>query len=818
MREVLSILALVMVCIYSHGQNVQVGGTVVDIETGETLIHAHVYNLHTGTGVISNDYGFFSLPVVKNDSIALEVSYVGYEKKIVRKKAESDLRITIALKTNNELHSIVVRSRLDNSNSQNRLDRIMLTGNQLEKIPGLLGERDLVKSLQLLPGIQMGKEGSSGLYVRGGDASQNLILLDGVPVYNINHLFGFFSVFTPEAVKSVDVYKGGFPARYEGRLSSVIDVRLKEGNLYKKNLDISVGTISSKVVFESPIKKGRSSFLVAARRTYADLFYTPLTSFKQERVGGGSLRTNLGYGFYDLNVKSNFILNENNRLYLSLYTGRDRLHINEREKSSSQMFDTSELAGNMEKKTTMENLWGNITATARWNKIFGPKLFANTTLIFSRYQYQTTFKNHSIEELLSDTLNESINYLNASSIRDLGLKIDFDYAMSAAWNTKFGGKVVTHHFVPGNLIMQYRSVSDPDDNFQYETEKSDDHVVELDGYFENHINPTEWLHLNAGMNVLLFSRKNNPYYSFQPRFSCDFRINTKSSVKASVSWMAQPIHLLINNGTSFPVDIWVPALREIEPASALTFDIGAHYRLSPSVLLSMALYYKKMEGVINYKNGESFFTLDNDWTSKVITGDGESYGAEWLLRKNEGKTTGWVGYTLSWANRRFPELNNGHTFPFRYDSRNRINVVAVHKLNKHIELSLTWTYSTGVPVTISSTLYKGQEIYERSPVSGALEEFGFSSNQVYSPQSITYYSGINQARLPDYHRLDLGINLIKQKKRGERIWNFSIYNAYGRNNPFVIYTKKEEGKLKFKNFSIFRFMPSVSYRFKFKSF
>ena len=367
-----------------------VSGFVYDHNTGEALINAHVYNHLTGIGTLTNPYGFFSLRIEVNDTLQLSASFVGYQKITIPVICKNDTTLVIKLESGENLGDIVIKARKTIDENFTPSGRMSFTGRQLEKLPGLLGEKDVIKTLQLMPGINMGKEGSSGILVRGGDQGQNLLLLDGMPVYNVNHLFGFFSVFTPEIINSVDVYKGGFPARYSGRLSSVIDIRLKEGNLYKRKLDFTVGTISSKLIYESPIQKGKSSFVFAIRRTYADLLYTPFNAVKREDMYF-TTKTWSGYNFYDINLKSNFILSKKDRIYFSIYTGRDKLFISEKDEYNQiglEIMGAGE-TGKLEIQSDYTNQWGNLTLSSRWNHLFSEKLFSNTTLSYSTSKYMT---------------------------------------------------------------------------------------------------------------------------------------------------------------------------------------------------------------------------------------------------------------------------------------------------------------------------------------------------------------------------------------------------------------------------------------------
>jgi len=804
-------------CSYtSIAQDIQISGYVKDITSGETLVNAHIINTLANKGVITNPYGFFSIST-STKTVELQVSYVGYKTKKVCIYCTKDTVIQIGLKTKNYLEEVEVSVNQHNPHSINRpTGNFYMTAKDLESIPSLMGEKDILKSLQLMPGIGKGKEGSSGIFVRGGERGQNLILLDGVPVYNVNHLLGVFSVFTPEAVKSVNVYKGGFPARYGGRLSSVIDIRLKEGNLNNTRADITIGTMASKLLVEGPIKKGKAAYIVSVRRTYADLIYTPLRSlFKYEDMGS-TVKTWGGYYFYDLNAKANFILNKNNRLYISAYMGNDKLFIKEEEEKRKGSKDNGYIEDS-KYNTHFKNHWGNLTSSLRWNKTYTSKLFSNTTLTYSSYKYNYGFSYSSDIKTNIDTLTESSNFQNSSGIKNIGAAIDFDYYLSSNYSLKFGIKALFNSYLPGKHENNYSS-SDGD-NWQQQLLGEKMRTNEYTFYAENNLNISKHLSLNIGINGLQYKSKelNNIY--FQPRIMFNYNISNTLTLKSGYCQMVQPIHLLVNNSTSYPVDIWVPATKTFSPSTSHQIEAGAYYSFSRPWELNLDLYWKKMNGILGYRNGESFFNTSNSWENKVTSGEGYSYGMEFLLKKSSGKSTGWIGYNLSWAFRQFNELNQGRSFPFKYDSRHQLNIVVTHKLRKNIDISASWVLASGTPITLSETSYYGEDIYMNKVLYGFLDDFtADDSNRIRYPEKAVYYSSINNYILPAYHRMDASINFRKEKKYGVRVWNISVYNIYNKNNPFYItyhqnnnYTTNNISG-EYKNYSLFGFLPSVSYR------
>ncbi len=795
-----------------------VSGFVYDEQTGEALINAHVYNQRSKKGTLTNPYGFFSFPTIGTDTLKLSFSYVGYREATLSIACKKDTFVRVVLRPGKVLDNVMVKAPKKLDENFAPAGKVSFSGKQLEMVPGLLGEKDIIKSLQLMPGINMGNEGSSGIFVRGGDRGQNLFLLDGMPVYNINHLFGFFSVFTPEIVKSVDVYKGGFPARYSGRLSSVIDIRLKEGNLHKKKLDVTVGTISSKLIYESPIKKGKSSFIVALRRTYADLLYTPLNAIEQENFYK-TTRTWSGYNFYDINVKSNFTISGRDRVYFSIYSGRDKLFLSEKEVYMQGAFSNIKDEGRVENRSKYGNQWGNLTLSGRWNHLYNEKLFSNTTILYSTYNYVTRFDNQYLQENETDTLNEYISYQNLSRIRDIGIATDFDFYAFPWLKMLWGLKIDQQSFIPGKLDLNYELKSNPDESFSQNLHNTTENLLEGTVYLENYASIAGKFFVNAGLALMGIKQKTNYFLSLQPRMLANYKLNSKLSLTGSWTRMEQPVHLLVDNGSTFPVDMWVPAVKELKPARAAQIELGIKYNLNNQYELKAEVYRKQMDHVVNYKNGESFLTLDELWSDKITQGKGTATGFEVLLSKAEGKLTGWLAYTFSKTTRQFDNLNNGKPFAFKYDSPHQLKFTGLYKASPKVDIVSSWQYASGMPVTLSLTAYNGDWAYSRSPLDGLTGELGFFDQGIYYPQGVLYYNGINEERLPAYHRLDIGINFKKQKRKGMRTWSFSIYNMYARNNPMMIYMQKDgDGRGVYKNFSVFTFVPSVSYRFSFNTF
>ncbi|MFC5271793.1 TonB-dependent receptor [Adhaeribacter terreus] len=751
-----------------------INGFVRDKQTGENLIGVGIFNPKTGQGTTTNNYGFYSI-TLPQDSVNLIVSYLGYERLSFNIFLNQDLEQNFNLTANNELKTVeIVGTKEEKIRESTRMSTISVPIAQIKTLPALFGEVDVLKTLQLLPGVQSGGEGSTGLYVRGGSPDQNLILLDGTPVYNASHLFGFFSVFNADALNNVELIKGGFPARYGGRLSSVLDINMKEGNMKEFQGEASVGIIASKVTMEGPLKEDKSSFIISARRTYIDVLARPFMK-KENGV--------FGYYFYDLNGKVNYKISQRDRLYLSAYTGYDKFY---------GSFDDSEL------EDKLHVGWGNLTSALRWNRIINNKLFANTHFTYTKYQFdigneQTTQFRNDRGEL--ETEKFALKYF--SNIRDFSLKTDFDYTPSTNHYIRFGAQYIKHSFKPGALQIE-ESNPDPEaanTNFFSQTLGHESGI-----YVEDDIRITDLLKVNAGLRLAGFYVDKKLYNSLEPRLSARFILNEDWSAKASYARTSQFIHLLTNSGINLPTDLWVPATGKIRPQLADQVAVGVTRTLfDEAVEVSIESYYKAMNHLIEYSEGADFLgTTDNDWQDKVTSGEGWSYGTEFFVQKKLGKTTGWVGYTLAWANRKFPELNGGEMYPYKYDRRHDISIVVSHQLKENITVSGTWVYGTGNAVTLAEARY-GIGSYN------TIEDIGSR----------------NKFRMAPYHRLDLSLNQTKKKKWGETVNSFSIYNAYNRKNPYFL--RLEEGydigngrpTAVFKQVSLFPILPSFSKSFKF---
>ena len=793
-KKFYQLLLLVFISFQSFGQErITVSGFVRESGSRELLPGVNVYIENSGFNTATNTYGFYSLTVPKSDSVTISYSFVGYEKQYVPISAKSDKQLSIELVSANQLEEVLVSERRTSEKVSEsvQMSKIEVPISQIKKLPAFFGEKDVIRVLQLMPGVQKGTEGQTGLYVRGGGPDQNLIILDDAVVYNASHLFGFFSVFNGDALKSVELTKGGFPARYGGRLSSVVEMNMKEGAKDKLHGEGGIGLISSRLTLEGPLANKKASFLVSARRTYIDVLAAPLIA--QQQVGSDT-KVKPGYYFYDLNAKLNYDFGAKNKVYISGYFGQDRFKVSEKKKNS-------------ENKSGLD--WGNATATLRWNHLINQKLFVNTSLIYSHFNFGI-FSNE--KDLKDGVVTDQFSLDYNSLIRDFSLKTDFDFYPNTRHWMKFGIQATAHKFVPSALAIA-GDFTNNDLNLQAKPI----YTYETGIYVEDTWQPFKSLKVNAGLRLSTFQTSTKTYVRPEPRFSAAWKLANDFSMKASYAKMNQYVHLLSNTGLGLPTDLWVPTTDRVAPQQSSQVAVGFAKDLEqPGLALTLEGYYKKMNNIISYKEGSSFISLDGEnanelnWEDNVTAGKAWSYGAEFMVQKKTGRLSGWVGYTLSWTKWRFPELNFGETFFPRYDRRHDISVVGIYELSKRITLSATWVYGTGnaltLPVSRFST-YRNEYFVN-----------GFSN---YYPNTTTEYDKKNSFRAEAYHRMDVAIQFHKKKKRHERTWEFGLYNAYNRKNPFFYNIDRKEGKKPneyvnvLTRYSLFPVLPSFSYNFKF---
>ena len=751
--------------------NYTINGIVTDSLSGESLIGVTLkFSSTTQSGSSTNGYGFFSYKLSPGD-YTVTVSYIGYRTIIRAVKVDSDRRLNFSLVPDNSLDEVVITSeRRDDNVVSAKMGIAKINLNEIRNVPVLFGERDILKTLQLLPGIKSAGEGNSGFYVRGGSTDQNLILLDEAPVYNASHLLGFFSTFNSDAIKDITVYKGGMPAQYGGRLSSVLDIRMNDGNKKEYTAEGGIGLISSRLKIEGPILKDKSSFMVSGRRTYADAF---LALAKDT-----SIRDNTLY-FYDLNAKANFQLDDKNTIYLSGYFGRDELGLNE----------------------TFGFGWGNATATIRWNHLYSNRLFSNTSLIYSNYNY------------IIENFIEENNFKVSSSIRDLNLKQDFQLALTNNHNLRFGLDYIRHTIAPGSITSKDSSSVNED---TIEKRKGN----EIATYISD-----EWA-INDKINIVYgirgsaflltgpgtFNTYNKEgrissskihssgelvksYFRVEPRLSASYLLNTYSSIKASYTRNTQNLHLMSNSTAGSPTDLYIMSSNNVKPEIADQSGLGYFRNFNQNKYeFSAEIYFKKMQNQIEYRSGTDLRGNKNV-EADLLFGEGRAFGIELFMKKRFGKLNGWVGYTLSRTQRRFDDIDKGNWFFAKQDRTHDISVVGIYKASSRWTLSSTFVYNTGNAVTFPSGKYQ-------------------LNNQTYF-----YYSARNSDRMPDYHRLDLAATL--EARSGNKLkssWSFGFYNVYNRKNAFSIdFQDDPDDKTKTQAIqtTLFGIIPSVTWNFKF---
>lgn len=771
MKKILFLLLILSSAQLFAQKNPTVSGVLRDAQSGETLIGATVQAPGLGRGNASNEYGFYSLSLpFGEDSVELRFSYIGYEtvsRKIVPNGA---VKLDINLQQVGAImQEVVIKANaLEEKMKSTEMSVATISSREIKAVPALFGETDILKILQLKPGFTPGSEGTTGLFVRGGNSDQNLIVLDEAVVYNPNHLFGFFSTFNSDAVKDLKVYKGGFPAQYGGRLSSVIDVRMKEGNNKKYTGSGGIGLISSRLTLEGPIQKDKSSFIISGRRTYVDLITRQVNKVNENKADYNKIPD---YYFYDLNTKVNFTLSKKDRLYLSGYFGRDVFNF--RDPTFNFRFD-----------------WGNATGTARWNHVFGPRLFANTTFTYSDYRYK-------IQNVL-----QGFSFSLGSNIKDANTKVDFYYQYNNKHTMRFGANITYHDFITARL----KAGSD-DGQVRFEAGRDYD-GMEYGAFVSDEWSVLPRLKVNYGLRFSAW--QNNPafYANIEPRAAANFAVNKNWSLKASYARMNQYVHLLASSGLSLPTDIWYPSTEGVKPEGSDQVAIGTSYLIGDQILITYEAWYKWMQNQVDFIDGAELFG-NNELENELAIGRGFAYSPlELEIEKKEGKLTGWIGYTLAWVKRgRFAEINGGAYFPPRFDTRHNFSIVAMYALTKKWQLTATWVYTSGYVSWLPSGRYSLQDV-PGAPFQTIVP--------VYGPR--------NTYRYPAYIRGDLGIVYKWKKRRSEQDITLSVYNVTDRRNPYFIYIEPSFESTPFgdvpvgiqaKQVSLFPILPSITWNFKF---
>ncbi len=783
MKQNLILLSLFFLCfkLSFSQERFTISGYVQEENSGENLIGVSIYDKASQKGTTSNQYGFYSITLEKG-TYEIIFSFIGLNTITKKINLNKDRRLNVSLSEKSILSEevIITSERQDKNIESSDMSQAKLKVENIKQLPVILGEVDVIKSAQLLPGIQSGGEGNSGLYVRGGGPDQNLILLDEAVVYNAAHLFGFFSVFNADAIKDINIIKGGMPAEYGGRLSSVLDISMKDGNNKEYEVDGGIGLLSSRLTLQGPVQKNRSSFIVSGRRTYIDVLSKPF--MQKDNAFNGS-----GYYFYDLTTKINYRISDKNRLFLSGYFGRDVFKFI-----------------NSDNDIGIKIPWGNATTSLRWNHLFNDKLFMNTSLIFSDYRFEFNLEQSQFE------------FKIFTGINDWNTKVDFLYQPNQRHTIKFGTNYTYHEFMPGNATGKSGEVIfEPDEVYK---EYSNEGAI----YLSDDIELTDAFKIHAGLRYSSFQHSgyisfrdylkneieanNDNYRHLEPRLSFRYKLNSTSSLKGAYTQNYQYVHLALLSGSSLPSDLWVPSSSEIKPKFSTQYGIGYFKNLKDNMYeTSIEAYYKEMTNLIEYKEGVLPEDNTNSNSDGAFTfGNGDSYGLELLIKKTKGKTTGWIGYTLSKTTRYFDEVNEGIAFPAKYDRRHDLSITAKHKLSEKWTLSSVFVYATGNAITLPTERYMvGGNIY-------------------------TEYTSRNGFRMKPYHRLDIGATYTpKKKKRFQSSWSFSIYNVYSRKNPYFIYfalesAEGQEGSIqngdltpKAYQVSIFPILPSVTWNFNF---
>jgi hypothetical protein len=762
-KLLLLLLCFVAGTLISRAANYTISGIISDSKSGEALFGASVYVKGANTGTNSNIYGFYSLTLPEG-TYDIVVGSIGYKTQTISIKLDHNLDRKILMEVEAvETKEIVIKANQDdirNEVKSTRMSQISLDMNQVKRLPSLGGEVDIIKVLQLMPGVKSGGEGQTGMYVRGGGADQNLILLDEATVYNISHLFGFFSVFNNDAIKDVTLIKGGFPAQYGGRISSILDIRMKEGNMSKYSAEGGVGLLSSRLTVQGPVIKDKMSFLISGRRSYID---------QLARLMG----VPLPYYFYDLNGKLNYKLTDNDRIYYSAYFGNDVLHEPKIESESGQENFNADFGFAL----------GNFTNTLRWNHIYNPKLFSNASLIYTRFKYDINGK------FLDNSLFIS------SKVRDLGLKLDYDYYLNPLNHVKYGFQGTNHFFRP-NVISTAGQISQALKSKPGKLLSSQ----ELALYAANEQIINEKLTLNYGFRMSGLLTQNKFYLGPEPRFAATYVLSDKSSIKAGLSRMYQYMHLVSSSSIALPTDLWYPVTKRVKPQIADQVAAGyTRYIDAISSLMTIEGYYKKMYNLIEYKEG-AVLILNDNYEDELVRGKGSAYGFEFFLNKTKGRFNGWIGYSLSWADRQFDSLNHGKKYYAKYDRRHDVSLVGNYDITKRVTISAVWVYATGQRLT------------------ARLGNYLMPTPSYDDVSLIPIYSDKNAFQFSPSHRLDINL-IVKRKpnKKREGEWNFGAYNVYNRAQPYKVKIVLDDktGQMKYQEEGLFGIMPFIAYNFKF---
>ena len=753
---------------------VTLSGFVENMLTGERLVGATLYDVSSGRGTVCNQYGFFNISLPAGEH-RLQVSFVGFATEELNVTLKSDTLIRVALFPGYLLEEVSVKKKRNHPFTS--WDSRNLSLEWVKQMPSVLGETDVFKALHFLPGVNPGQEGLAGFSVRGGSPEHTQFLLDGLPVYNVNHAYGYFSAFNGDALQDVTLYVGELPARYGGALSSVLDVTMREGNRKNFSGGFHLSPVAGSVVVEGPLKRNKASFIVTGRRTWLDgLLYLG------QKVAASDFST--GYNFYDLNAKVNWEINTRNHVYMSFYNSRDSRFAEWKNKETKH-------------PDRFHFYWGNLSVSGRWNHVFNASLFSNVTLYYSQ------FVNNQKMSVFDGMTSQREEARSGSRLRDLTLKSDFRYLAGEKHNLHFGFSVSKKYFAPEMSYVGSLGLN------EHLKDTTTGHVYTSDVYIEDNWQMSKRWTLNAGIRFSILSTGHTYYPYWQPRLALTFQAGKNTFLKASWARMQQSIHLLVNTSIGMNSDVWVPATARVAPSHSDLFSLGMYHSFMETWDLSVEGYYHRMAKIVRYRDGVRFLKdKDKSWQDYVDIGNGRAYGLDIMLKKREGALTGWVSYSISKSERKFSAINNGEWFPFEYDRRHKANLVLNYRLPQKEKwrfrksFSLDFTYASGNYISL------GKQLYSAAPFPGG------SSPDLEKPEYREYIEHPNNFQMPAYHHLDLAYVLENRKPRGSS-WTFSIYNVYGRKNPSIIYHKETKEGISTRCWSLLPFVPSVTWSYHF---
>lgn len=787
---------------------VVVHGYVYDRIDMTPLADVNVYETTTRHGASTDENGHFSLRLPSRD-LQLRITHIGYTSRILTiKEVTNSSRLTILLERSEmQLDEVTVTSRRTDELTTPQMGTLRVSGEDIKRIPTVFGEADVIKALQTQPGVSAGTEGLAGMYVRGGNEDENLYMLDGIPLYKISHLGGLFSAFNVEAVRDVTFYKSSFPARYGGRLSSVLDVRTKDGDMYRYHGSATLGLTSGNLNFSGPIVKDRTSFAASVRRSWLEALSAPGLAIMNKQQESEGKKTYGQYSFTDVNLKVNHRFNSSSSAYVNFYYGNDYFKIGERKFMDNEMYFVDENITRMN--------WGNMLVSAGWQYRFSDKLSMSVTPSFTHYSSllrKNIFESENAKDDV-DYEERTTNKTTENGINDLNVGVHFDYRLSDRQHLNFGAVYSHHSFLPEMNRIQTSGI----DGIVQDNSNNGEQIKanETAFYAEYDRTLSSVFRINAGLRLSMFGVDGVTYRTLEPRLSIRAALSERLSLKASYSRMNQFVQQISDSYISLPTDFWMPVNSKFKPLESDQLSAGMYYELPAGYLFTAEAFYKRMRNLLEYKEGYTFMPASVSWDDKLTSGSGRAYGAEWSVQKTNGKLTGMFSYGLMWSDRQFAEINLGKRFPSKYDNRHKINITANYKFNPKFELNGGWTYVTGNRLTLAL------EDYMDFTVNGF--DQSLAPTNPFQEDWVRYYETRNNVRLPAYHRLDLGLNIYLTLKKGRTgIWNISVWNVYNRLNPIVIrttsmYSDTYQKKIdpKFQTIGLFPIIPSISYTYKF---